>query len=442
MIQPLLFDNILNLLDNKKTTFKSGDFLFELLKNIDDKNIIKKIITASNLSENEKNKLFEKFGIKKLKIEIKNPRLKIQTLNYEQHSNKNKKSDSFFIKKSFIKENKRIVKVSPKTNYINDNGKNQKVSFLEKLIMDDKKFEEETKHIPLNLQNEIVKEIKHILISKAKTENHIQVLVNTKEFKNVSNIKDLITLTKKFGLNLTKIVVKEENNENLQAVNLIKKEIFKSDNKTYIKKREILSFKNIHSISKNEKVQNLNNNKIDLNRLLHENISKNSDENIINVNLKTKTQPLKKHKHNENNQIFNGGINTELKHKIIQAKQNIRTFVSSLKEAVENYKPPLTKLSLELHPKELGKVEVVIRHQGENLNVQINTNNPTTINFLTTQQNELKNSLVNMGFTNINMNFNSNDQNRKHQKQDNFQKISNVPNEEDELVIDFTYKYA
>lgn len=47
-----------------------------------------------------------------------------------------------------------------------------------------------------------------------------------------------------------------------------------------------------------------------------------------------------------------------------------------------------------------------------------------------------------MGFTNINMNFNSNDQNRKHQKQDNFQKISNVPNEEDELVIDFTYKYA
>ena len=116
--------------------------------------------------------------------------------------------------------------------------------------------------------------------------------------------------------------------------------------------------------------------------------------------------------------------------------------MSSLKEAVENYKPPLTKLSLELHPKELGKVEVVIRHQGENLNIQINTNNTTTINFLTAQQNELKNSLVNMGFTNINMNFNSNDQNRKHNKQNQFQNISEISNEEDELVIDFTYKYA
>ncbi len=446
MIQPLLLDNILNLFENNKPNVKSGDFLFELLKNIDDKSFIKEIITASNLPENEKNKLFEKFGIKTLKIEIKNSKIKIP--DDKQHLGKNKKLNYFFIKspvKEPLKTEIKIPKKSDNNENITDNEKNKKLSFLEKLISDDRKLEEEIKHLPLNLQTDIVKEIKNILVSKAKSQSNIQMLVNTKEFKKVSNIKDLIVLSKKFGLNLTKIVIKPEIKGNLKTAKSIETEFLQNVSEfTQKKLKKTVSSDKIQRVVKKPetKVQNITQKEVktDLTKLLSQSVKNINTTDEITVS-DNKIKPLKKEYQSGEAFILNGDIKTEFKQKIIEAKQSVKHFVSSLKEAVENYKPPLTKLSLELHPKELGKVEVVIRHQGENLNIQINTNNTSTINFLTSQQNELKNSLVNMGFTNINMNFNSNDQNRKHNKQNPFQNISDS-NEDDELVMDFTYKYA
>ena len=95
-----------------------------------------------------------------------------------------------------------------------------------------------------------------------------------------------------------------------------------------------------------------------------------------------------------------------------------------------------------MNPKEIGKVEVTLKQRGNDLHIQINTNNSNTINFFTTQQQEIKNSLVNMGFTNINMSFNSNSD-RKNQKEKSYtpHKIENS-NQEEELIIDLTYKYA
>ena len=447
MIQPLLLDNILNLFENNKPIVKSGDFLFELLKNIDDKSFIKEIITASNLPENEKNKLFEKFGIKTLKIEIKNSKIKIP--DDKQHLGKNKKLNSFFIKspvKEPLKTEIKIPKKSDNSENITDNEKNKKLSFLEKLISDDSKLEEEIKHLPLNQQTDIVKEIKNILVSKAKSQSNIQMLVNTKEFKKVSNIKDLIVLSKKFGLNLTKIVIKSEIKSDIKTTKSIETEVLQNVSEfTQKKLKKTVSSDKIQRVVKKPetKVQNVTQKEVktDLTKLLSQSVKNINTTDEITVS-DNKIKPLKKEHQSGEAFILNGDIKTEFKQKIIEAKQSIKHFVSSLKEAVENYKPPLTKLSLELHPKELGKVEVVIRHQGENLNIQINTNNTSTINFLTSQQNELKNSLVNMGFTNINMNFNSNDQNRKHNKQNPFQNISDISNEDDELVMDFTYKYA
>ena len=98
-------------------------------------------------------------------------------------------------------------------------------------------------------------------------------------------------------------------------------------------------------------------------------------------------------------------------------------------------------MTLELHPKDLGKVEVTIKQRGDNLNVQVNTNNISTINFLTSSQQELKNSLTNMGFSNINMSFNSNQDNQQKQNQHKYSK-TDKNNEEEELIIDFSYKYA
>ena len=80
-----------------------------------------------------------------------------------------------------------------------------------------------------------------------------------------------------------------------------------------------------------------------------------------------------------------------------------------------------------------------MKQQGDNLNIQINTNNSTAINFLSSQQQEIKSALVAMGFSNINMNFNDNS---KKQKEQNFYKSEIFLEEEDMPIIEFNYKYA
>ena len=80
-----------------------------------------------------------------------------------------------------------------------------------------------------------------------------------------------------------------------------------------------------------------------------------------------------------------------------------------------------------------------MKQKGDKIEIQINTNNQNAINFFSINQQDLKNSLVNMGFTNIDMNFNSNEQNKKQNTQK--QNKKNEENEE-ELIIKFNYQYA
>jgi len=436
MIQPLLLEQLADVKDIKQSKVKSLDFLFELLKNIDDKKVVKDLILHSNLDEKSKEFLFKKFDISKnlnkkhfvidldslKKIEVKKTdKIKPQIL---KHINLPKKEDK--------SDEKHISIVS-----------------LLKDVKNDKQLEDEIKLLPVNLQIKVVEEIKNIIVSKYKQDNKIQSLINHKEFKSVKNIKDLITLTKKFDLNLTKIVIKQENNnlfnssfvneklvrlpknESLKLLNRFTKNINKSKSLEHKVEKNSVSLKTLLDVSKTKKTTLKDIDEINLKDSL----------NAFNEK-EIKLKNVKNNSDNNDNDNVTFSINTEFKSKVIEAKQSIGHFVSSLKEAVENYKPPLTKLSLELHPKELGKVEVVIKQQGENLNIQINTQNQTTINFLTTQQQELKNSLVNMGFTNINMNFNSNHQNQKQNSNQKHNQYQASQNEEDELVIDFTYKYA
>lgn len=62
------------------------------------------------------------------------------------------------------------------------------------------------------------------------------------------------------------------------------------------------------------------------------------------------------------------------------------------------------KVQMALNPKALGEVDVTIINRGNNLHVSI-TSNTNTMTLFTQNQAEFKNSLVNMGFTNLEMNF-------------------------------------
>ncbi|MFA5216626.1 flagellar hook-length control protein FliK [Sulfuricurvum sp.] len=88
-----------------------------------------------------------------------------------------------------------------------------------------------------------------------------------------------------------------------------------------------------------------------------------------------------------------------------EAVQSMRYFASDLKEAVDSYKPPFTRLSMTLNPEKLGEVEVTLVQRGNNVHVNIQSNNASSVAFLAHNATELKVQLANQGITNATMNF-------------------------------------
>ncbi len=85
-------------------------------------------------------------------------------------------------------------------------------------------------------------------------------------------------------------------------------------------------------------------------------------------------------------------------------KRTFNTFAQEFKEKVENYKAPLMKIKMELKPAGLGDVDVTLLSRGNNLQVNINSN-ANTIAMFAQNQVEFRNSLINMGFSDLQMNF-------------------------------------
>ncbi|EAK8793490.1 TPA: flagellar hook-length control protein FliK [Campylobacter coli] len=100
--------------------------------------------------------------------------------------------------------------------------------------------------------------------------------------------------------------------------------------------------------------------------------------------------------------------------KNITPKETLQHFSQDLKAAMEQYKAPITKLSITLNPHNLGEVEVTLVQRGNNLHVNFNSNT-NAMNLFIQNQAEFKNSLVNMGFTGLEMNFS--DQGKREQNQ-------------------------
>ncbi|MBS4275363.1 flagellar hook-length control protein FliK [Campylobacter vulpis] len=102
--------------------------------------------------------------------------------------------------------------------------------------------------------------------------------------------------------------------------------------------------------------------------------------------------------------------------KIISPKESLQYFSKDLKEAMEQqYKAPITKLSITLNPSNLGEVEVTLVQRGTNLHINFNSNH-NAMNLFLQHQAEFKNSLVNMGFTGLEMNFSEQGKKEQHQE--------------------------
>ncbi|GAA8033475.1 flagellar hook-length control protein FliK [Helicobacter pylori] len=115
-------------------------------------------------------------------------------------------------------------------------------------------------------------------------------------------------------------------------------------------------------------------------------------------------------------------------------KETIKHFTQQLKQEIQEYKPPMSRISMDLFPKELGKVEVTIQKVGKNLKVSVISHNNSLQTFLDNQQ-DLKNSLNALGFEGVDLSFSqdSSKEQPKEQLREPFKKQESTPLKENAL---------
>lgn len=120
----------------------------------------------------------------------------------------------------------------------------------------------------------------------------------------------------------------------------------------------------------------------------------------------TKIEEGKDHKE-KNNKIHQEIYQTSIQNQSFESfnpKNTFLHFSDKLRDALQNYKPPITKISLELNPENLGSVELTITKMGDKVNIQIGSNQTALQLFMQNAQ-EFKIQLNNVGFNEVTMDF-------------------------------------
>ncbi|PDX56607.1 flagellar hook-length control protein FliK [Helicobacter pylori] len=150
---------------------------------------------------------------------------------------------------------------------------------------------------------------------------------------------------------------------------------------------------------------------------------------------KTKEVSDNKEKAKETNSSTQSTQNTpNSDNKSTAPKETIKHFTQQLKQEIQEYKPPMSKISMDLFPKELGKVEVTIQKVGKNLKVSVISHNNSLQTFLDNQQ-DLKNSLNALGFEGVDLSFSqdSSKEQPKEQLRELFKEQESTPLKENAL---------
>ncbi|ECL3347438.1 TPA: flagellar hook-length control protein FliK [Campylobacter jejuni] len=226
--------------------------------------------------------------------------------------------------------------------------------------------------------------------------------------KNLKNNDQNLNLDK----NLNKEIVKDTQNlvSNLTQKDFNLNKESKNNNKENkdIKQNFFDQKLNFENLNKTQVVQNKENN-------ANFNNNTTNKETFTQEQTKTHSENVDKNSLDELNSLVKD-LNkvTQNNARNITPKETLQYFSQDLKEAVDQYKAPITKLSITLNPNNLGEVEVTLMQRGNNLHINFNSNT-NAMNLFIQNQAEFKNSLVNMGFTGLEMNFS--DQGKREQNQ-------------------------
>ncbi len=119
-------------------------------------------------------------------------------------------------------------------------------------------------------------------------------------------------------------------------------------------------------------------------------------------------------KGSEKNQAVQLNKNDQLSQKITEAKQLVQHVAQSMKEMVENYKPPFTRVKMQLNPHKFGEMDVTLVQRGNNVHININANT-TALTTMMQNSHELRAQLSAQGLGDASMNFSSHQQ-QQHDK--------------------------
>lgn len=368
----------------QKTNSKdSGSLLSQTLKNLDS-------ILSSKESKHEKND--------KVKSKIE------EDVTDAKNTLKNIKNDEFaknLTEELNIKDKKNQDNLNKDNNLkdlIKDSTKQDKNSNKE--LKDNASTQELTNLKDLNKENKDLNKDFNKELNKNQGDMQGQN-------KNLKNNNQNLNLDK----NLNKEIVKDTQNlvSNLTQKDFNLNKELKNNNKENkdIKQNFFDQKLNFENLNKTQVVQNKENNA---------NFNNNTNkETFTQEQTKTHSENVDKNSLDELNSLVKD-LNkaTQNNARNITPKETLQYFSQDLKEAVDQYKAPITKLSITLNPNNLGEVEVTLVQRGNNLHINFNSNT-NAMNLFIQNQAEFKNSLVNMGFTGLEMNFS--DQGKREQNQ-------------------------
>ena len=329
---------------------------------------------------------------------------------------------------------------------------------------------------------------------------------NIQELKGAKNLEDLLNLSEKFNLGLSKIKITKDGVEalksefknlnskgffnNIQPINnaininsLTKKDIestilkLENSDKNILSKLMLGQSVDINKDSKNTnlnddepKIQVKSEPKIDLKsdlkpepktdisnktqsissvddylaNIMQKAIKESSEQSSKSINeslnISSSSSETTSDKGSENfdnqngsNQATKGIINMaklDSKEPKAHLRQVFDNFATQLQEKISEYKPPITRFHLTLNPGNLGEIEVTLINRGSNLHINFNSNTQTMQLFMQHQA-EFKASLVNMGFSELSMNFSDNANKEQNQNQGKRAKFNLEANEEE-----------
>ncbi|EEO8626875.1 flagellar hook-length control protein FliK [Campylobacter jejuni] len=226
--------------------------------------------------------------------------------------------------------------------------------------------------------------------------------------KNLKNNDQNLNLDKNLNKEIVKDTQKLVSNLTQKDFNLNKEPKNNNKENKDIKQNFFDQKLNFENLNKTQVVQNKENN-------ANFNNNTTNKDTFTQEQTKTHSENVDKNSLDELNSLVKD-LNkvTQNNARNITPKETLQYFSQDLKEAVDQYKAPITKLSITLNPNNLGEVEVTLIQRGNNLHINFNSNT-NAMNLFIQNQAEFKNSLVNMGFTGLEMNFS--DQGKREQNQ-------------------------